>query len=82
MSRMLDGEICEVRVWSVVRTREEIYRNMYDVDPQTPGLCAYWKFNEGQGDTVKDWTGHGNDAVSHSPATWPTGIEGPVKNKD
>ena len=28
------------------------------------------------------WHGHGNDAVSHSPATWPTGIEVPVKNKD
>ncbi len=82
MSRMLDGEICEVRVWSVVRTQEEIYRNMYDVDPATPGLCAYWKFNEGSGDTVKDWTGNGNDAVSYAPAVWPSGIEVPVKNKD
>ncbi len=82
MARMLDGEICEVRVWSVVRTQEEIYRNMYDVDPATPGLCAYWKFNEGSGDTVKDWTGNGNDAVSYAPAVWPSGIEVPVKNKD
>lgn len=84
MSRMLDGEICEVRIWRTVRTQEEIYRNMYDVDPTTPGLCAYWKFNEGAGATVKDWTGNGNDATAHYPdkVVWPSGIEVPVKNKD
>lgn len=84
MSRMLDGEICEVRIWRTVRTQEEIYRNMYDVDPTTPGLCAYWKFNEGAGATVKDWTGNGNDATAHYPdkVVWPSGIEVPIKNKD
>lgn len=41
MSRQLDGEICEVRVWNVVRTQKEIYKNMYEVDPATPGLRAY-----------------------------------------
>ena len=29
---------CEVRIWNVLRSQEEIYRNMYDVDPQTTGL--------------------------------------------
>lgn len=33
MTRQLDGEICEVRIWNVVRSQEEIYKNMYDVDP-------------------------------------------------
>ena len=47
-SRQLDGEICEVRVWNVMRTQQEIFDNMYNVDPATTGLCAYWKFNEGQ----------------------------------
>ena len=84
MSRMLDGEICEVRIWRTVRSQEEIYRNMYDVDPTTPGLCAYWKFNEGSGATVRDWTGNGNDATAHYPdkVVWPSGIEVPIKNKD
>ena len=45
MTRQLNGEICEVRIWNVIRSQEEIYRNMYDVDPQTTGLKAYWKFN-------------------------------------
>ena len=80
-SRQLDGAVCEVRVWGVVRTQEEIFASMYDVDPKTPGLLAYWKFNEGSGDVVKDWTGNGNDAVAHKPATWPDGILVPKKNE-
>lgn len=79
--RLLNGEICEVRVWNVVRTQEEIYKNMYSVDPATPGLCAYWKFNEGKGNIAHDSTVNGNDAVSYTDVVWPTGIEVPQKNK-
>ncbi|WP_342383602.1 DUF1735 and LamG domain-containing protein [Bacteroides ovatus] len=83
MSRQLNGEICEVRVWNVVRSQEEIYKNMYDVDPQTPGLKAYWKFNEGSGNNIaRDFTGNGNDAVAYTDAVWPNGIEVPQKNKE
>ena len=83
MSRQLNGEICEVRIWNVLRSQEEIYRNMYDVDPQTTGLKAYWKFNEGKGNNIaKDLTGNGNDAVAYTTAIWPEGIEVPQKNKE
>lgn len=82
MLRQLDGEICEVRIWNVARTQEEIYQNMYSVEPTTPGLCAYWKFNEGEGDIAKDYTGHGNNAIAHSKAVWPSGIEVTQKNKE
>lgn len=83
MSRQLNGEICEVRIWNVIRSQEEIYKNMYDVDPHTAGLKAYWKFNEGPGNNIaKDFTGNGNDAVAYSKAVWPAGIEVPQKNKE
>lgn len=83
MTRQLNGEICEVRIWNVIRSQEELYRNMYDVDPQTPGLKAYWKFNEGKGNNiVKDFTGNGNDAISHNDAVWPDGIEVTKKNTE
>lgn len=83
MSRQLNGEICEVRIWNVIRSQEEIYKNMYDVDPHTVGLKAYWKFNEGPGNNIaKDFTGNGNDAVAYSKAVWPAGIEVPQKNKE
>lgn len=85
MSRQLDGEICEVRIWNTARTQEEIYKNMYNIeDPENaPGLCAYWKFNEGEGDIAKDFSGHGNDAKAHNKAVlWPSGIEVTQKNKE
>lgn len=81
MERQLDGEICEVRIWNVARSQQELYDNMYDVDPTTPGLCAYWKFNEGGGDVAKDYTENGNDAKSYADALWPSGIEVTQKNK-
>lgn len=84
MSRQLDGEICEVRVWNVARTQQEIFDNMYNIeDPKNAtGLCAYWKFNEGTGDVAKDHSGHGNDAKAFKPAVWPQGIEVTQKNKE
>lgn len=83
MTRQLDGEICEVRIWNVVRSQEEIYKNMYEVNPQTTGLKAYWKFNEGKGHNIaEDFTGNGNDAVAYANAVWSDGIEVTQKNKE
>ena len=80
-SRQLNGDITEVRVWNVARNEQEIWDNMYDVDPQTPGLIGYWKFDEGAGNVIKDWTGNGNDAVAEKDLEWPEGIEVPQLNK-
>lgn len=82
MERQLDGEICEVRIWNVARSQQEIFNNMYNIEPTTPGLCAYWKFNEGEGDVAKDYTGNGNDAKSYTKAVWPDGIEVTQKDKE
>ena len=81
-SRQLNGDITEVRVWSVARSEQEIWDNMYDVDPKTPGLIGYWKFDEGEGNVIKDWTGNGNDAVAEKDLDWPNGIEVPQINKE
>lgn len=69
-SRWLPGDIAEVRVWGVQRTAEEIAKNPYEVDPASPGLIAYWKFNEGTGSQVKDHTGNGNDITASGAPTW------------
>ena len=81
-SRQLNGDITEVRVWNVARNEQEIWDNMYDVDPQTPGLIGSWKFDEGAGNVIKDWTGNGNDAVAEKDLEWPEGIEVPQLNKE
>ncbi len=67
---------------NVARSEQEIWENMYDVDPQTPGLIGYWKFDEGEGNVIRDWTGNGNDGVAEFDLEWPSGIEVPQLNKE
>lgn len=68
--RWLDGEICELRVWNIQRTTEQIAGNFYEIDPSTEGLLAYWKFNEGQGKVVKDHSPNGNDVTADKDIKW------------
>ncbi|MGJ1421932.1 DUF1735 and LamG domain-containing protein [Sphingobacterium spiritivorum] len=62
--RFFAGEFAECRIWNVVRTEEEIAGNPYEVDPKSAGLVAYWKCNEGAGNTVQDYTGNGNNLTA------------------
>lgn len=61
--RYFVGEICEFRIWSVVRTQAEIVASMYGKGLETgmPGLSAWWRFNEGEGNYIYDHSGNGND---------------------
>ena len=81
--RPLNGKIAEARVWSVARTPEQIWENMYNVEnpADDPTLLGYWKFNEGAGNTVRDYSMYGNDGVAESDITWPSGIEIPKINE-
>ena len=81
--RPLNGKIAEARVWSVARTPEQIWENMYNVEnpADDPTLLGYWKFNEGAGNTVRDYSMYGNDGVAESDITWPAGIEIPKINE-
>lgn len=36
-------------------------------------LCAYWSFDEGKGDTVKDQSGNGNDGTISGEVNWVDG---------
>ncbi len=54
--RWLWADLSEMRVWSVARSQAELVNNMCYVDPQTPGLVAYWRFNEGEGGLIKDYS--------------------------
>lgn len=81
--RPLNGKISEARVWSVARTPEQIWENMYDIEnpDEDPTLLGYWKFNEGAGNTVKDYSMYGNDGEAETDIVWPTGIEIPKINE-
>jgi hypothetical protein len=75
--RHLDGFISEARVWSRALTPKEIQNNMCTVDPSSNGLIAYWRFNEGEGNIIKDWTGHGWDLEVKTDLTWIEGVRCP-----
>jgi hypothetical protein len=69
------GCIDEVRLWTTIRTPEEIsvwmQKNL--PDGQT-SLAGYWKMNEGRGDSAYDQSGCGH----HGPLTgvnWAQGVE-------
>ena len=81
--RPLNGKIAEARVWSVARTQQQIWENMYEIaDPASdPTLLGYWKFNEGAGNTVKDYSMYGNNGEAEIDIVWPDGIEIPKINE-
>ena len=54
-----DGVMDEVRIWTVARTAQQIKDNMNVImKPTTPGLLAYYQFNEAEAANVKDSTGN------------------------
>ena len=63
-------KVSELRFWTVARTQAQIANNMYACDAKSTDLEAYWKLNEGQGDTFKDATGHNNTGKCVAVPTW------------
>lgn len=80
--RYLDGDIAEVRVWNKVLSEEEINaaNHFYKIyDPATNGnLVAYWKFNDGTGATITDYSANANTATASKVLTW-NSVELPAK---
>lgn len=75
-SRYLDGSISEVRVWKRALTQNEIQNNMCYISPDYyQDMVAYWRFNEGGGAVIKDWTGNGWD-ISRT-LNWTEGVRCP-----
>ena len=67
----LEGQIDEVRVWSVARTRQQIRENMHlRLHGDEPGLLGYWRFDEGAGGMAYDATANGHDGRLHSSPAW------------
>jgi hypothetical protein len=72
-----EGEIDEVRIWSVARTAQQLVENMSV--PLTGGeanLVAYYSMSNGSGTTLTDDTGHGwngtlRDGMQGVPADGP-----------
>lgn len=61
--RDFQGQMAEVRIWNKVLSESDLKAegHFYSVDPASEGLVAYWKMDEGEGTTVKDYTSNGNN---------------------
>lgn len=78
MNRCLDGMMAEVRVWKKALTAEEINApgHFYKIYPDkstgkySEDLVAYWKFNDEQGKTVKDYSQYGHDLEGFNSFIW------------
>ena len=73
-NRSFNGQIAEVRLWNKALTAEEInaQNHFYKIqDPEKEeSLVAYWKFCDGAGNTVKDYSQYGNDLTAEQQIVW------------
>lgn len=70
-NRDFSGDMGELRVWNRVLTKEEIQskNHFYKVDVDANGLVAYWKMNEGAGNSILDYA-NGYNLIANSTLTW------------
>ncbi len=78
-ARFFNGNMSECRIWNRVLTQDEIMEpnHFYTVDPESEGLVAYWKMDEGNGMVFHD-SANGYDLVCNSAPTW-VPVELPAK---
>ncbi|QTA85552.1 LamG-like jellyroll fold domain-containing protein [Desulfonema magnum] len=69
MDEAFEGEIDDFRLWNYVRTQEEIQANMnkHLLSPDS-GLALHWRFDEGSGQLVFDYSNNGNHGQLGSSA--------------
>lgn len=79
-ARWLEGNISECRIWNRVLTQEELNAkdHFYQVEPDAEGLVSYWKFDEGAGTAIHDYSGNENNATAVESLTW-NQVELPAK---
>jgi len=66
-----EGMIYEARIWNVTRSQDEIMKSLNrSLTGEEYGLVAYYKFNEGSGNTVTDRSESGNDGTIKGNPQW------------
>lgn len=64
LTGFLKGSVDELRLWNVARTENEISSSYeHNVPNNSPGLVAYYRFNDEVGQLINDASINGNDAT-------------------
>jgi hypothetical protein len=71
-TRILNGSVDEVRVWTRTLTAAEIATNACAVSPTATGLAGYWKLDNGSGTTATDASSGNHPATLVGSPTWTT----------
>ena len=64
--------------WSgckILMSEARVQNNMTTTSAKSQGLEAYWRFNEGEGNTFEDCTGNGHTLKTSKTPTWVAGIK-------
>jgi uncharacterized protein (DUF2141 family) len=71
-NELFAGNIDELRIWNVVRSKEEIRENMYlSFSGHNQGIVGYWQFNENSGNEVRDLVSYNHGYLSNVlGSTW------------
>ena len=65
-----NGNISKVTIWDSALSESEVQSHMNTMlTGDEPGLVGYWDFNEGEGSTLTDLSGNGNNGTIHG-AIW------------
>lgn len=70
-NRYFKGYMSELRVWNRILSKEEINEpnHFYVVNEDADGLAAYWKMDEGTGNTIHDYA-NGYDLKCQKAPDW------------
>jgi beta-lactamase regulating signal transducer with metallopeptidase domain/regulation of enolase protein 1 (concanavalin A-like superfamily) len=64
-SEHFKGTIDEVRIWNIARSRDQIKEYMNrSLTGTEPGLVGYWKFDQDEGEIIRNRTVHLNNGVA------------------
>lgn len=71
-NRYLAGMFSECRIWNKILTQSDINatNHFYEVEPESEGLIAYWKFDDGGGQKITDYSVNQNHATASDAVTW------------
>ncbi|MDX1535852.1 MAG: LamG-like jellyroll fold domain-containing protein, partial [Candidatus Spechtbacterales bacterium] len=68
-SNFWKGQVDDVRIWNTARTQTQIQNSMSSELSSQSGLFAYYKFNEGTGQTIGDSSGNSRNGTLGSTSS-------------